>query len=621
MCGIVGLYRLDGRVPCDRALLLRMRDMLRHRGPDDAGDYVAGPLGLGHRRLSIIDLASGRQPLGNEDGSIQIVFNGEIYNFRELQRDAERLGHRFATRTDTEAIVHLYEELGERVVDRLDGMFAFALWDTKRRRLLLARDRAGIKPLYYAQRDGWFAFASEIRPLLLLPWVSREIDPQSVDDYLARGYVEAPRTMFRHVSKLPAAHTLTVTDKGVEVSRYWLARPRTTVATTPHELEAQLVSELDRSVRMHLVSDVPLGAFLSGGLDSSIVVALMRRHCTGRLKTFSVGIEADGGLPHPDLDESAHARRVAEYFATDHHEISLSQRDAPDLLSAVAGFLDEPVSDPAALPTYQLAKLARESVTVVLTGEGADETWGGYDVFRKAWVVANYRRLPVWLRRTLTDPILTHLPRSGAGARMVAASRTASYVGQLSQFEASVRRALYTADGNAAVAMPPEDDDVGDPALDPSDPFASVARDLIDSHLAERLLVKVDRMTMAHSLEARVPFLAPQLVEFAFAVPARLKLRGATRKYLLRRAFRDQLPPTIAQRQKHNFDLPCAAWLRSSLAPVVDALVAQRILPELLDQQRVATLWRRHREGSADCGTQIWSLMTLGLWERSIANG
>jgi asparagine synthase (glutamine-hydrolysing) len=289
-------------------------------------------------------------------------------------------------------------------------------------------------------------------------------------------------------------------------------------------------------------------------------------------------------------------------------------------VSAAARFLDEPVSDPAALPTYQLARLARESVKVVLTGEGADETWGGYDVFRKAWIVANYRRLPDWLRRTVTDPILTHLPRSGAGARMVSASRSASYVGQLSHFDANVRRALYTAEGNAAVAMPAGGDDFGDPALDPSDPFGSVARDLIDSHLAERLLLKVDRMTMAHSLEARVPFLAPRLVEFAFSVPARLKLRGATRKYLLRRAFRGELPPAIAQRQKHNFDLPCAAWLRSSLAPMVDELVAQGVLPALLDPTRVGALWKHHRDGTSAHPTHVWAVMMLGLWERSIAH-
>jgi asparagine synthase (glutamine-hydrolysing) len=613
MCGIVGLYSLDGRRSCDRALLRRMRDLLRHRGPDDAGEYVSGPLGLGHRRLSIIDLQTGQQPIGNEDGGFQIVYNGEIYNFQELRQTALQAGHRFATRTDTEVIVHLYEDFGERAVERLNGIFAFAIWDGRDRRLFLARDRAGIKPLYYAQEGGWFAFASEIRPLLALPWISRDIDPQSLDAYLAHGYVQAPHTMFRQIRKLPAAHTLTLDADGLRTARYWQPERGADASARPEELADRLATELDRSVRMQLVSDVPLGAFLSGGLDSSIVVALMRRHCSGRLKTFSVGIAADS--TRPDLDESKYAQLVARHFGTDHYAFELRGEHVLPLVSASAPYMDEPVSDPAVIPTFKLAELARRHVTVVLTGEGADEMWGGYDVFRKAELVARYRRLPGWFRRTLADPILGALP--GPAARLVQASQTPDYLARLSHFGREARRALYTTDGNAAVAIPTDFDQPA--ALDITDPFGSVARDLMEGHLAERLLLKVDRMTMAHSLEARVPFLDNDLVDFAFGIPARLKVRGQVRKYLLRRAFGPSLPPIIGQRPKHAFDLPCSRLLRTELAPLFDEVLADGIVPDLIDRASVTSLWEQHRSGSADHSTQLWALLALGLWNRTVA--
>ena len=613
MCGIAGLYLPTDTTGIDRTLLRRMCDLLRHRGPDDMGEFISGPIGLGMRRLSIIDLQTGHQPIGNEDGSIQVVYNGEIYNFQALQREAAGLGHQFATQTDTEVIVHLYEELGEHVVDRLEGMFAFALWDSRRQRLLLARDRAGVKPLYYAYDHGRFAFASEIRPLLLLPWVSRSINSQALDSYLARGYVPAPYTLFRDVHKLPAAHRLVVEPGSLRSERYWAAHATPLPVQRLDELESYLYAELDQSVQSHLISDVPLGAFLSGGLDSSIVVALMRRHCTGHLKTFSIGINAGD-----QLNEAGYARTVARHFDTEHHELLLNAEDIPALLHKAAQFLDEPVSDPAAVPTYALAQLAQASVKVVLTGEGADETWAGYyDVFWKGQLVSNYRRLPLWLRRRVTDPVLTCLPHSKAGARFVAASNNAGYLAHLSHFDLAARHALYTPSATATVALPTADEDWSHAALDRADPFGSITRDLLDSHLAERLLFKVDRMTMAHSLEARVPFLDHKLIEFAVSVPAHFKLRWRTTKYLLRRAFRDQLPPGISQRRKHGFDLPCAAWLRSTLAPLVHELFAQPKLSDFISPQRMTTLWQRHASGAADYSTQIWALMTLEMWAQA----
>lgn len=615
MCAIVGMFSDRRDEAIDTVLLRRMRDMLTHRGPDDAGEFVNGSVGLGHRRLSIIDLVGGRQPLCNEDGSVQVVFNGEIYNFRELQQEVVRAGHRLATRTDTEVIVHLYEQYGDGVVEHLSGMFAFALWDQARRRLLLARDRAGIKPLFYAWRDGRFAFASEIGPLLLLPWVSREIDPRSLDDYLARGYVPAPRTMFRDVHKVPAGHILMVDGDRLSQRRYWQAQAMPGIRGDVDELASQLVTELDHSVHRHLVSDVPLGAFLSGGLDSSIVVALMRRHCAGPLKTFSVRVAAGA-----EFDESEYARLVARRFETEHHEVVLSSEQVPALLEMAARHLDEPISDPAVVPTYLLAKLARESVTVVLTGEGADEAFGGYDVFRKAMLVANYRRVPSWLRRAVTDPLLRQIPMVHAGERLVEASRDPAYLAQLLHLQRDTRRNLYTDGCVAALAGNGNGAEAG-AALDSSDPFGSVFRDLIDSHLAERLLAKVDRMTMAHSLEARVPFLDPRVIEFALALPARLKVRGRTTKYLLRRAFRDILPPVVTRRRKHAFNLPCSAWLRSSLAPLVEEVFAKPVLADLIDADQQRAMWRRHVAGDADLGTEIWALLTLEFWARYTARG
>jgi asparagine synthase (glutamine-hydrolysing) len=341
----------------------------------------------------------------------------------------------------------------------------------------------------------------------------------------------------------------------------------------------------------------------------------MRNHCSGQLKTFSVGINAG-----QKLNEADQARTVARHLETDHHELLLSADDMPALLAETAVFLDEPVSDPAAVPTYLLAKLARKSVTVVLTGEGSDETWAGYNVFRKGLLVANYRRLPSWLRRSLTDPVLRCLPGSDAGTRFVAASRNPAYLARLFHFDLQERMTLYTRDYAQELADESEEDNGHAPVLDPTDPFGSITRDLIASHLAERLLFKVDRMTMAHSLEARVPFLDYKLIEFAVSVPGRLRLRGHQTKYLLRKTFVDYLPEFVLKRPKHGFDLPCSEWLRSTIAPLANELFAKTAFPDLLDQRRVATLWKRHLRGEIDHGAQIWALMTLELWGRAFRN-
>ncbi len=614
MCGIVGMYSWGGAPAPNADLLRQMRDMLRHRGPDDHGEFIRGDVALGHRRLSIIDLATGHQPLGNEDGSVQIVFNGEIYNFQALQQEAEAAGHRFATRSDTETIVHLYEELGNEVVTRLGGMFAFGLWDGGRRRLLLARDTAGIKPLYYALAPGRLAFASEVRPLLALPWVSRTVDPVSLDHYLERGYVPAPRTMFRDVAKLPAGHRLWVEDGQVRIEEYQAIGSSMAIGAGEQELRDQLLAELDRSVREHLVSDVPVGAFLSGGLDSSTVVALMRRHCTGPLKTFSVAVKGGDGF-----DEAPYARQVARHFATEHAEIPFTVDEIPSLLVGVARFLDEPIADPAALPTYVVAKLAARSVKVVLTGEGADETWGGYeDGFRKARVVAGYRRLPGWLRTHATDRLLGAVP---TGALLVEASRDPGYAAQLVHVDASLRQSLLTPAARQAIGAGRDAEAPSGWVLDAADPFGSMTRDLIATHLAERLLLKVDRMTMAHSLEARVPFLDRRVIGFALAVPSRYKMRRGTTKVLLRAAAAELLPEEIRARPKRGFNLPCAAWLRTNLVDFADELFARTALPELVDGGAVQRLWSDHREGRQDRSTQLWNLMMLELWGRGFCDG
>jgi asparagine synthase (glutamine-hydrolysing) len=601
-----------------------MTAALSHRGPDAEGYHVASyddgvSVGLGFRRLSIIDLETGNQPMTNEDGSVYVVFNGEIYNFRELRSKLEQRGHRFATKADTEVLVHLYEDLGPACVEQLNGMFAFGVWDERRRRLVLARDRFGKKPLYYTEIDGALIFASELKSLLEHPGCSRELDLESVSAYLAFEYVPTPRAIFRGVSKLPAAHRLVWEDGRVRIERYWdLSFEADEGTRSEDEYAEELRSQLRAAVRRRLVSDVPLGAFLSGGVDSSSVVAFMAEALpVGAVKTFSIG------FGERSFDESVHSRRVAEQFGTDHHEEVFTARAMADLLPTIADIMDEPFADASILPTYVLSRFTREHVTVALGGDGADELLAGYPTFAADRVAGLYV-LPRLLHDRVIVPLADRLPVS---------TDNFSVDFKLKRFlrgaaeDVSVRHAAWLA------AFTPDEQRELLPD-GPEDPFEvhrrsfadAPTRDRIDrlvylyarTYLQDDILVKVDRASMACSLEVRAPFLDVELAEFLGRVPSRLKLRRLDTKHLLKRAMARDLPPGIAARKKKGFGVPVAEWIKGALREAVqDELSPSRLRRQgLFESRPVELLLTEHLSGRRDHRKALWTLFAFQLWHR-----
>jgi asparagine synthase (glutamine-hydrolysing) len=620
MCGICGSV---GRDRVDREALARMTRSLRHRGPDDEGffgrEYEDGvAVGLGFRRLSIIDLETGNQPIANEDGSVQVVVNGEIYNFRQLRSELESRGHRFATHADTEVIVHLYEDLGSRCVERLNGMFAFALWDERRRELLLARDRFGKKPLYYVDVDGSLLFASEVKALLEHPHCPRDLDFESLCGYLALEYVPTPRSIFDGVHKLPGGHVLRWHDGRTSVERYW----DLTFGGRDERSEAELVDEFRsrfrEAVRRRLVSDVPLGAFLSGGIDSSSVVAMMVESApAGTVKTFSIGFD------EPSFDESDHARVVAAHFGTDHHEEVFTARAMIDLLPTLADALDEPFGDASILPTYLLSRFTRESVTVALGGDGSDELLAGYPTF-SAERGARLYRVPRLLHEGVFTPLADRLPVSTdnfsidfrikrflRGARTTPETRHAMWLGSFSPSEQE-----------PLLVRPPADPFVEQRLALAAAPTTDWLERLIylyaKTYLQDDILVKVDRASMACSLEVRAPFLDVELVEFLNAIPSGLKLHRLRTKHLLKRAMSGLLPPGIAERPKKGFGIPVAKWFKGELRGALqEELSPERIRRQgIFEPAEVQRLVSEHLTGRRDHRKQLWTLFMFQLWHR-----
>lgn len=613
MCGIVGLWH--ARVTGDeRALLARASASLRHRGPDDDGVWFSPEAGLGlaHRRLSILDLTpTGAQPMSNEDGSVRIVHNGEVYNFAEL-RERLRGRYHFRSSGDTEVVLRLYEDKGVDCTTELEGMFAFAVYDAARRRLLLARDRAGIKPLYYSAAPGRFAFASEPKALLALPWVSRAVDAVAVAQYLNLGYVPAPRTVFADVRQLPPGHRLVLEDGDARVERYWSLRPEPdTRRGTERDWADGLDEVLRRAVRRQMVSDVPLGAFLSGGLDSSLVVALMQ--ATGAaVRTFAIGFEGMG-----DYDERPWARRVAQRFGTKHEEFVVAPRAADDLPEILRHF-DQPFADSSAVPLYYLARLTRRHVTVALSGTGGDELFGGYRRYASHRLSGVARRLPRWTVQA-ARAVADRLPasrRSRVGEALLLARRLARTVDLAPDEE--YRRLMTVADA-ALMRTPP----VGD-AIDVLGSIlrASPVQDVVSrrqfadfhTYLPDDLLVKEDRMTMAAGLESRVPLLDDDVVAFTARMPAALKVRRLTTKYLLKQVAERYLPREVVHRAKHGFAVPVSEWLRGPL----HALAGDTLLPTgsgWFEGKAVEQLWKEHQAG-ADHGAALYALLVFELWHR-----
>lgn len=621
MCGICGIV---GPAPVDRGVLAQMTRVLEHRGPDDEGFHIAeyddgSAVGLGFRRLSIIDLDTGNQPIGNEDGSLQVVLNGEIYNYRELRADLVARGHRFATNADTEVIVHLYEDLGARCVEKLNGMFAFALWDEKDRRLLLARDRFGKKPLYYADLGDALLFGSELKALLQHPRCPRELDFASLSRYLALEYVPTPRAIFEGVSKLPGGHRLLWHDGRCSVERYWdLSFGDADTTRRDEEYVEEFRDRFREAVRRRLMSDVPLGAFLSGGIDSSSVVAMMAEALpSGAVKTFSIGFEEGS------FDESTHARRVAAHFGTDHSEEVFTPSVMAEVLPAVADFLDEPFADPSILPTYLLSRFTREGVTVALGGDGADELLAGYPTFQADRAASLYL-VPRLLNEGVVIPLADRLPVS---------TKNFSFDFKLKRFlrgagsPESERHPTWL--GSFTVA-----EQVALLTRAPSDPFeeqrrlfaAAPTKNRIErliylyakTYLEDDILVKVDRASMACSLEVRAPFLDVELVEFLGSVPPRLKLRRLRTKQLLKRAMAGVLPPGISSRPKKGFGIPVAEWLKGALREALqDELSPSRIRSQgIFEPAVVERLISEHMSGRRDHRKPLWTLFVFQLWHR-----
>jgi len=591
-----------------------MSGRLVHRGPDDHGLFCEGPAALAARRLSIIDLAHGHQPIENEDGGAVVVQNGEIYNYRELKRELEGKGHRFATDCDTEVLIHLWEEEGERFVERLRGMFAIALWDKRRRRLLLARDRFGIKPLYYRHKDGGLSFVSELKAMLEQPGFSREIDPKAVSAYLAFNSIPAPLTIFAEARKLPPGHLLAWEGGEVEVRRFARAGAVTDGERggSEDELAAELREVLDDSVRAHLVADVPVGVLLSGGVDSGGLAALAAAHSTEAVRTFSIGFEEAG------FDELSRARLVAERYGTDHHELVV-RPDAVELLPKLVEAFDEPFGDSSALPTYLVSELAAGQVKVALSGEGGDELFGGYYTYVADLLARRIGRLAP-LARPLAEALPSRHDRVGFDYKAKRFARAAAlpplqrHHAWKEIFSPQLRFELT---GEGASGWDPVDlyrERYAETAG--ADPLSRMQDVDLGIYLVDDLLVKTDRLSMAHSLEARVPFLDQHVAEFAFSLPRRMKVRGFQKKRLLRKALAPLLPSEIVHGRKQGFSIPLAAWLRGPLEPFAREVLAPGALERqgLLEPGAVTPILDRHCSGQEDLSRQVWGLMALTLW-------
>jgi asparagine synthase (glutamine-hydrolysing) len=598
-----------------------MTRVIAHRGPDDEGVWANGAVGLGSRRLAVIDLSErGHQPMSNEDGSIWIAFNGEVYNFQELRAGLLRQGHVFRSNTDTETIIHLYEEEGIGAISKLRGMFAFALWDGRSSTLFLARDRVGKKPLFYYHDAKRFVFGSEVK-CLLQNGVEGAPDSEAINHYLTYGYVPAPWSAFRGIRKVPAAHYLEVRRGDVSTTRYWTLKYAPKSHVPEGALLEQLSDLLAESTRLRMISDVPLGVLLSGGLDSSAIVATMRKLTSGSLKTFSIGFD------HPEYDELAYARQVARHFETDHHEL-IVRPDALAMVPRLAWHYNEPFADSSAVPSFAVSELARRSVTVALNGDGGDETWLGYDRYAAAATVARYDWVPTNARRALAaaaSRLPSGMPKStvyrvrrlGMGLARTPLEQYASWI---TVFDDVAKRALYTPDFRAQLSGTPSFQIFQD-ALQASDAptfVEAIAHADIQTYLVDDLLVKMDIASMAHSLEVRSPLLDHRMVEFSANLPVGMKLRGYTQKYLLRRLMKDVLPAPILTRRKMGFGVPIDRWFRADLKEMAyDLLLDSRARSRGYFRPEVVRGYLdAHAAGRAHHHARLWSLLMLEVWHR-----
>ena len=620
MCGIVGIVRND-HSDVDQALVQRMCAAIRHRGPDDDGFYFMGPVGFGMRRLSIIDVKGGAQPIHNQDRTAWIVFNGEIYNYRQLRAQLEKLGHAFYTNSDTEAIVHAYDQYGADCAKHLRGMFAFAIWDERTQELFLARDRVGKKPILYAQVNGQLVFGSEFSALLQHPDISKDIDVEALNQYLSFMCVPAPLTAYRAIRKLEPGHSLRYRKGEIKIERYWQPDFSQKLDISEQEAGERAIEILRDAVKVRLMSEVPLGAFLSGGIDSSAVVALMSQESSAPVKTFSIGFEEQ------DFSELHHARRVAEHVGANHHEF-IVRPDALEVLPILVEHYGEPYADSSAVPTYYVARETRKHVTVALNGDGGDESFAGYERYAAMRLAEQYHRIPAVLRDNVMRQAIELMPSSETKRSRVrdvkrfveAASlpKAERYLRWVSVFDSQAKQDLYTenfkretrADSAAGIIDPWFARANGSGIVD-----AALLTDIM-TYLPNDLLVKVDIATMANSLEARSPFLDHHVIEFAASLPEKYKLRGLTTKYLLKRVLKKLLPAENLGRRKMGFGVPIGHWFRGKLEPFLrETILSESALKRgLFKPEAVKRLVELHTRSERDFSHQLWTLLMLELW-------
>ena len=630
MCGIVGIFDTHGNRQIDRQVLTRMNESQHHRGPDEGELHIEPALGMGHRRLSVIDIATGQQPLRSTDGAMTLVFNGEIYNYRELRTELIALGHAFRTKSDTEVVLHAYRAWGADCVLRLRGMFAFAVWNRAEKTLFLARDHVGVKPMFYSLLpNGYFVFGSELKSIMTFPELSRALNPRAVEDYFAYGYVPEPKTIFNNAYKLPPGHrvTLRVGSTAVTPERYWDVPFQQQAPRPEAEIELELIERLRESVQSQMVADVPLGAFLSGGVDSSAVVAMMAQQNNETVNTCSIGFD------DPDFDESAFADQVAQRYATRHHAQVVSKDDY-GLIDTLAHLYDEPFSDNSAIPTYRVCQLARQRVTVALSGDGGDENFAGYRRYRYAMAEQGVRaRLPLGLRKPLFGTLGKLYPKADWAPQMFRAKTTfealardlvEGYFHGVAKMPDRVRDELFTESfrtqlqGYRAIEVMQEH-----AANSPTeDPLSTIQYLDFKTWLPGDILTKVDRASMAHSLEVRVPLLDHKFVEWSSNLPPAVKLKGGEGKYIFKKALEPHLPDDILYRAKKGFSTPIAAWLRGPLREQVrQAVLSQRVLDTgIFNEGYLRHMVEQHESGLKDYSVALWSMLMFEAFLRVSVN-
>ncbi len=624
MCGISGVVNLDLQHEVDKRMLVKMGNTILHRGPDDKGIYTHQNIGFSFRRLSIIDLKTGHQPLANEDEKVWIVFNGEIYNFKELRTDLLQKGHVFRTQSDTETIVHLYEEYGKDCVQHLRGMFAFAIWDERNKKLFCARDRFGIKPFFYHLTKDRFVFGSEIKAVLAAG-IEKEIDLSAMDSYFTYRFITDDQTIFKGIRKLKPAHSIEIqfkdrTSSDIKIEKYWNINYQPDFKKTEADWCEELNNVLGEAVKMRMISDVPLGAFLSGGIDSSIVVALMSQFTDQPIKTFSIGFKEKA------FNELPFAREIAQRYQTDHFE-HMVEPDSVSLLPKLAWAYDEPFADTSAIPTYYVSKFAREQVKVVLTGDGGDELFGGYDKYTRLTNIHKYNRMPHAFNKRFWRKLHDLLPNTvkGKGATYYLSKKRNEAGAYLALWTEPERKSLYRSELWDAVKNNPAENYKKQLLLHSNtDDFLFQNLELdMQSFMVDDVLTKVDRASMLNSLEARVPILDHKLAELSFTIPSNLKMNGQNKKYILKKAFEKYLPASVINHPKQGFSVPMRTWFKGSLKDYVNDRLNSRnnLLGQYLNMDYVTQIVTDHQTGMRDMKDKIWSLIFMDAWLEQYENG